>query len=80
VISIPIDVDLFAPACLNRPQLRDNQQMVDLTDAARALQFAGVLQSPIARFRSFHPPKPVIRRGRVPRAFSRLSDTGVIPR
>ncbi|GAA1355030.1 IucA/IucC family protein [Streptomyces beijiangensis] len=44
--------DLFAPeftlSCLNRLQLRNNQQMVDLTDPAGALQLAGTLQNPIA--------------------------------
>ncbi|MEV0091711.1 IucA/IucC family siderophore biosynthesis protein [Streptomyces sp. NPDC050738] len=44
--------DLFAPeftlSCLNRLQLRNNQQMVDLADPAGALQLAGTLQNPIA--------------------------------
>ncbi|MFI2710849.1 IucA/IucC family protein [Micromonospora sp. NPDC018662] len=48
--------DLFAPefplSCLNRLQLRNNQQMVDLTDPSAALQFAGTLTNPIARFAS----------------------------
>jgi siderophore synthetase component len=47
--------DLFASefrhSCLNRLQLRDHRQMVDLSDPAAALQFAGTLQNPIARFR-----------------------------
>ncbi|MGN9809226.1 IucA/IucC family protein [Micromonospora sp. BQ11] len=47
--------DLFAPefalSCLNRLQLRDNRQMVDLADPSAALQFAGTLVNPIARFR-----------------------------
>ncbi|MFI1964602.1 IucA/IucC family protein [Streptomyces pathocidini] len=46
--------DLFAPefgrSCLNRLQLRDNQQMVDLADPAGALQVIGVLENPIAKF------------------------------
>ncbi|MFI7220228.1 IucA/IucC family protein [Micromonospora maritima] len=46
--------DLFAPeftlSCLNRLQLRNNQQMVDLTDPSAALQFAGTLVNPLARF------------------------------
>ncbi|QLQ36351.1 IucA/IucC family protein [Micromonospora robiginosa] len=46
--------DLFAPefalSCLNRLQLRNNRQMVDLTDPSAALQFAGTLANPIARF------------------------------
>ncbi|GIJ31180.1 IucA/IucC family protein [Micromonospora sediminimaris] len=46
--------DLFAPefalSCLNRLQLRDNQQMVDLADPSAALQLVGGLTNPIARF------------------------------
>ncbi|KUO20161.1 IucA/IucC family protein [Streptomyces dysideae] len=44
--------DLFAPefalSCLNRLQLRDNEQMVDLSDPAGALQLVGTLKNPIA--------------------------------
>ncbi|MET7680057.1 IucA/IucC family siderophore biosynthesis protein [Streptomyces sp. NPDC005423] len=44
--------DLFAPefalSCLNRLQLRDNQQMVDLTDPSGALQLVGTLKNPLA--------------------------------
>ncbi|TCC46586.1 IucA/IucC family siderophore biosynthesis protein [Kribbella capetownensis] len=44
--------DIFAPtfalSCLNRLQLRNNQQMVDLTDVAGSLQFAGTLHNPIS--------------------------------
>jgi siderophore synthetase component len=51
--------DLFAPefrhSCLNRLQLRNNQQMVDLTDPASNLQFAGTLKNPIAVFRHAAP-------------------------
>lgn len=47
--------DLFAPqfarSCLNRLQLADNTQMVDLSDPAGALKFAGVLNNPISGFR-----------------------------
>ncbi|MEL0615698.1 GNAT family N-acetyltransferase [Cobetia marina] len=46
--------DLFAPrftlSCLNRLQLRNNQQMVDLTDPSGALQLKGELDNPIAAF------------------------------
>ncbi|MEU6536557.1 IucA/IucC family siderophore biosynthesis protein [Streptomyces sp. NPDC047000] len=46
--------DLFAPefalSCLNRLQLRDNRQMVDLADPAGALQLAGTLRNPLAGF------------------------------
>ncbi|MCX4575143.1 IucA/IucC family siderophore biosynthesis protein [Streptomyces sp. NBC_01571] len=44
--------DLFAPefalSCLNRLQLRDNRQMVDLSDPSGALQLVGALRNPIA--------------------------------
>lgn len=43
--------DIFAPefalSCLNRLQLRNNQQMVDLTDIAGSLQFIGTLDNPL---------------------------------
>ncbi|WP_405736702.1 IucA/IucC family siderophore biosynthesis protein [Streptomyces sp. NBC_00028] len=46
--------DMFAPefalSCLNRLQLRNNQQMVDLADPAGALQLVGTLRNPIAGF------------------------------
>lgn len=38
----------FALSCLNRLQLRDNQQMVDLQDPSGALQLTGTLRNPIA--------------------------------
>jgi siderophore synthetase component len=51
--------DLFAPeflhSCLNRLQLRNNQQMVDLADPAGNLQFAGTLRNPVAAFRDLAP-------------------------
>lgn len=40
----------FSLSCLNRLQLRDNQQMVDLADPAGSLSFAGMLENPLARF------------------------------
>ena len=47
--------DLFAPefrqSCLNRLQLANNRQMIDLADPAKNLQFAGTLKNPIAPFR-----------------------------
>jgi siderophore synthetase component len=43
----PFQAD-FPRSCLNRLQLTNNVQMVDLTDPARALQFAGTLGNPIA--------------------------------
>ncbi|MFI8216160.1 IucA/IucC family protein [Streptomyces sp. NPDC085932] len=46
--------DMFAPefalSCLNRLQLRNNQQMVDLSDPSGALQLVGSLKNPIAEF------------------------------
>ncbi|MFD7699524.1 IucA/IucC family protein [Streptomyces caelestis] len=46
--------DMFAPefalSCLNRLQLRNNKQMVDLTDPSGALQLVGTLKNPIAGF------------------------------
>jgi siderophore synthetase component len=41
--------DTFALSCLNRLQLRDPRQMVDLQDPAGSLAFAGDLQNPLAR-------------------------------
>lgn len=56
--------DLFAlefpRSCLNRLQLANNQQMIDLADPAKNLQFAGKLSNPIAPFRS-KARKPEIR-------------------
>ncbi|MGW4561191.1 IucA/IucC family protein [Streptomyces sp. NPDC004561] len=46
--------DIFAPtfalSCLNRLQLRDNRQMVDLADPSGALQLVGELENPISGF------------------------------
>ncbi|MFF4494111.1 IucA/IucC family protein [Streptomyces sp. NPDC001546] len=46
--------DLFTPefqlSCLNRLQLRNNKQMVDLTDPSAALQLIGTLKNPIAPY------------------------------
>lgn len=38
----------FTHSCLNRLQLRDARQMVDLTDQAGSLQFAGDLDNPVS--------------------------------
>jgi siderophore synthetase component len=40
----------FLHSCLNRLQLKNNFQMVDLTDPAGSLQFSGFLNNPIAPF------------------------------
>ncbi|MFI5616808.1 IucA/IucC family protein [Streptomyces sp. NPDC051567] len=46
--------DLFAEefqlSCLNRLQLRNNKQMVDIADPAAALQLIGTLKNPVAPF------------------------------
>ncbi|MFF0202269.1 IucA/IucC family protein [Streptomyces sp. NPDC005017] len=46
--------DIFAPeftlSCLNRLQLRNNKQMVDLSDPSAALQLIGTLKNPLADF------------------------------
>ena len=39
----------FRHSCLNRLQLRNTLQMVDLTDQAESLMFAGTLANPVAR-------------------------------
>ncbi|WP_369144383.1 IucA/IucC family siderophore biosynthesis protein [Streptomyces sp. R44] len=42
--------ETFALSALNRLQLRNNKQMVDLADPSAALQLVGDLANPIARF------------------------------
>lgn len=42
--------DEFALSCLNRLQLRNNQEMVDLQDPAGALQLIGTLRNPLAPY------------------------------
>ncbi|MEV6164694.1 IucA/IucC family siderophore biosynthesis protein [Streptomyces sp. NPDC052052] len=42
----------FALSCLNRLQLRNNKQMVDLNDPSGALQLVGTLRNPIAPFQA----------------------------
>ena len=41
----------FALSCLNRLQLRNNQQMLDLSDPSGGLQFSGRITNPLSRFR-----------------------------
>lgn len=43
-------IDEFAHSCLNRLQLGNNKQMVDLSDPGSSLKFAGTLVNPIACF------------------------------
>jgi len=40
----------FDSCCLNRLQLRNNKQMLDLTDPIESLQFVGKLKNPVAAF------------------------------
>jgi siderophore synthetase component len=42
----------FPLSCLNRLQLRDNRQMINLQNQAQQLVLVGTLDNPIARFRS----------------------------
>lgn len=51
--------DEFTLSCLNRLQLGNNRQMIDLADPARNLKFAGTLRNPIAQFRPAQPGAPV---------------------
>ena len=48
--------DLFAPtfklSCLNRLQLNNGKQMIDLDDPVALLQFVGSLDNPIASYSS----------------------------
>ena len=45
-----IFADEFALSCLNRLQLRNNRQMVDIADPSAALQLVGTLRNPIAPY------------------------------
>ena len=47
--------DRFALSCLNRLQLRNNRQMVDLEDPAGGLRLVGTLANPIAPYRPYRP-------------------------
>ncbi len=42
----------FKLSCLNRLQLNNHKQMIDLDDPVALLQFAGTLQNPIAQFKT----------------------------
>lgn len=44
--------DRFPLSCLNRLQLRDARQMVDLQDPAGSLQLVGELDNPLAPLRT----------------------------
>jgi siderophore synthetase component len=47
--GVDLRADRFAHSCLNRLQLRNTLQMVDLTDQSGSLIYAGTLANPIAR-------------------------------
>jgi len=49
----------FAHSCLNRLQLNNNQQMVDLSDPGNSLKFSGTLVNPIAKFNRNNELNPV---------------------
>jgi len=44
----------FRLSCLNRLQLRNNRQLLDLADPSKSLRFAGELKNPIASLRASH--------------------------
>lgn len=46
--------DCFVRTCLNRIQLNNNQQMIDLADREKNLRFAGGIDNPLAAFRQSH--------------------------
>ncbi|MCP2636002.1 IucA/IucC family siderophore biosynthesis protein [Microbacterium sp. HD4P20] len=48
---VDLRADSFAHSCLNRLQLRNTLQMVDLADQSASLMYAGRLDNPIARGR-----------------------------
>ncbi|GAB4085586.1 hypothetical protein GCM10028784_22160 [Myceligenerans cantabricum] len=46
-LGVDLRAETFAHSCLNRLQLRDTRQMVDLADQASSLIYAGRLRNPI---------------------------------
>lgn len=46
--------DSFVRTCLNRIQLNNNQQMIDLADREKNLRFAGEIVNPLTAFRQSH--------------------------
>jgi len=49
---IDLRAEAFAHSCLNRLQLRNTLQMVDLADQSASLMYAGTLPNPVARSRA----------------------------
>jgi siderophore synthetase component len=58
---VDLRADAFAHSCLNRLQLRNTLQMVDLANQSASLMYAGTLPNPVARSRvgSAGVPEPV---------------------
>jgi siderophore synthetase component len=48
---VDLRADSFAHSCLNRLQLRNTRQMVDLANQSASLLYAGRLANPVARSR-----------------------------
>lgn len=48
---VDLRADAFAHSCLNRLQLRNTLQMVDLANQSASLMYAGALSNPVARWR-----------------------------
>lgn len=56
----------FPRLCLNRLQLRNNRQLLDLGDPETSFLYAGSLPNPVARYRSRTHRRPVLRLGEKP--------------
>ncbi len=56
-------VERFSLSCLNRLQLHNNRQMVDLQNPAGSLRLVGTLKNPIARFAGTTPEEPAAGAG-----------------
>lgn len=73
--------ETFALSCLNRLQLRNNRQMVELSDPSGALQLVGELANPIARFAvEAHPPSTGRTSAAAPSSSAVLPPSGNGPR
>nr|WP_246049854.1 ferric iron reductase [Glutamicibacter creatinolyticus] len=48
--ALGLFTEAFPLSCLNRLQLRNNQQMLDLSDQSSGLLYAGELQNPLSGF------------------------------
>ncbi|WP_127794984.1 GNAT family N-acetyltransferase [Agromyces sp. LHK192] len=54
--TVDLRADRFAHSCLNRLQLRNTLQMVDLANQSSSLLYAGTMANPIARVPAPHAP------------------------